>query len=281
MRKHSLKVLWLIAMLVLTSSAFAQKIAVLNFNAGVGINQNDVDGISSIFNTYFEPKGAEIIERTRVDRLLQEHEFQRSKFTTSDMVAVGKILNVSLVVVGDVNIVMGQYNVDIRVVNVQTGTVVAKDGISFNKNTSYRGTMQQLGIRLSKKMEAEIAKIKVKSKPRKPEIGEVKEEEIFIYVDEPASFPGGVSNMHEYIKRNTRYPQTAIENGVEGIVHVTFVVEKDGSLTNIEVSRGIEYSLDKEAVRCVKSMPRWNPARRQGKVVRMRYNLPIRFYFTS
>ena len=164
MRKNLRKVLWLIAMLVLTSSAFAQKIAVLNFNAGVGINQNDVDGISSIFNTYFSPKGAEIIERTRVDRLLQEQKFQKSNFTTNDMVAIGKILNVSLVVVGDVNIVMGQYNVDIRVVNVQTGTVVAKDGISFNKNTSYRGTMQQLGIRLSNKMEAEIAKIKVKNK---------------------------------------------------------------------------------------------------------------------
>ena len=169
MRKHSLKVLWLIAMLVLTSSAFAQKIAVLNFNAGVGINQNDVDGISSIFNTYFSPKGAEIIERTRVDRVLQEQEFQRSKFTTSDMVAIGKILNVSLVVVGDVNIVMEQYNVDIRVVNVQTGTVVAKDGISFDKNTSYRGTMQQLGERLAKKMELEIEKINIESKPGKPE----------------------------------------------------------------------------------------------------------------
>mgnify|MGYP002510752471 CR=1 FL=1 len=72
MRKNLRKVLWLIAMLVLTSSAFAQRIAVLNFNAGTGITQGEVDGISSIFNTYFAPKGAQIIERTRVDRLLQE-----------------------------------------------------------------------------------------------------------------------------------------------------------------------------------------------------------------
>ena len=129
MRKNLRKVLWLIAMLVLTSSAFAQRIAVLNFNAGTGVTQDEVDGISSIFNTYFEPKGAEIIERTRVDRLLQEQEFQKSNFTTNDMVAIGKILNVSLVVVGDVNIVMGQYNVDIRVVNVQTGTAYSLDHI--------------------------------------------------------------------------------------------------------------------------------------------------------
>ncbi len=169
MRKHSLKVLWLIAMLVLTSSAFAQRIAIFDFNAGTGVTQVEVDGLSAIFNTYFEPKGAEIIERTRVDRLLQEHKFQKSMFTTSDMVAMGEQLNASLVVVGDVNIVMEQYNVDIRVVNVQTGTVVAKDGISFDKNTSYRGTMQQLGERLAKKMELEIEKINIESKPGKPE----------------------------------------------------------------------------------------------------------------
>ena len=169
MRKHSLKVLWLIAMLVLTSSAFAQRIAIFDFNAGTGVTQVEVDGLSAIFNTYFEPKGAEIIERTRVDRLLQEHKFQKSKFTTSDMVAMGEQLNASLVVVGDVNIVMEQYNIDIRVVNVQTGTVVAKDGISFDKNTSYRGTMQQLGERLAKKMELEIEKINIESKPGKPE----------------------------------------------------------------------------------------------------------------
>ena len=164
MRKNLRKVLWLIAMLVLTSSAFAQRIAIFDFNAGAGVTQVDVDGLSAIFNTYFEPKGAEIIERTRVDRLLQEHKFQKSKFTTSDMVAMGEQLNASLVVVGDVNIVMEQYNVDIRVVNVQTGTVVAKDGISFDKNTSYRGTMQQLGERLAKKMELEIEKINIESK---------------------------------------------------------------------------------------------------------------------
>lgn len=156
-------------MLVLTSSAFAQRIAIFDFNAGTGVTQVEVDGLSAIFNTYFEPKGAEIIERTRVDRLLQEHKFQKSKFTTSDMVAMGEQLNASLVVVGDVNIVMEQYNVDIRVVNVQTGTVVAKDGISFDKNTSYRGTMQQLGERLAKKMELEIEKINIGTKTDKAE----------------------------------------------------------------------------------------------------------------
>ena len=163
MRKLSRKVLWLIAMLVLTSSAFAQRIAVLNFNARTGVTQMEVDGLSSIFNTYFTPKGAEIVERTSVDKILQEQKFQNSRFTNTDMVALGEMLNVSLVVVGDINVVMEQYNVDVRVVNVQTGTIVAKDGTSFSKGGSYRDMMKELGERLSKSLELEIENLQITS----------------------------------------------------------------------------------------------------------------------
>ena len=155
--------LWLIAMLVLTSSAFAQRIAVLNFNARSGVTQVEVDGLSSIFNTYFAPKGAEIVERTSVDKILQEQKFQNSRFTNTDMVALGEMLNVSLIVVGDVNVVMEQYNIDVRVVNVQTGTIVAKDGASCSKGGSYRDMMRELGERLSKSLELEIEKFQTTS----------------------------------------------------------------------------------------------------------------------
>lgn len=161
--KLSRKVLWLIAMLVFTTSAFAQRVAVLNFNAGSGVTQMEVDGLSSIFNTYFAPKGAEIVERTSVDKILQEQKFQNSRFTNTDMVALGEMLNVSLVVVGDINVVMEQYNVDVRVVNVQTGTIVAKDGTSFSKGGSYRDMMKELGERLSKSLEKEIEKFQISS----------------------------------------------------------------------------------------------------------------------
>lgn len=161
--KLSRKVLWLIAMLVLTTSAFAQRVAVLNFNAGSGVTQMEVDGLSSIFNTYFAPKGAEIVERTSVDKILQEQKFQNSRFTNTDMVALGEMLNVSLIVVGDINVVMEQYNVDVRVVNVQTGTIVAKDGTSFSKGGSYRDMMKELGERLSKSLELEIEKFQITS----------------------------------------------------------------------------------------------------------------------
>ena len=161
--KLSIKVLWLIAMLVLTTSAFAQRVAVLNFNAGSGVTQMEVDGLSSIFNTYFSPKGAEIVERTSVDKILQEQKFQNSRFTNTDMVALGEMLNVSLIVVGDINVVMEQYNVDVRVVNVQTGTTVAKDGTSFSTGGSYRDMMKELGERLSKSLELEIEKFQITS----------------------------------------------------------------------------------------------------------------------
>ena len=150
-------------MLVLTSSAFAQRIAVLNFNAGSGVTQVEVDGLSSIFNTYFAPKGAEIVERTSVDKILQEQKFQNSRFTNTDMVALGEMLNVSLIIVGDINVVMEQYNVDVRVVNVQTGTTVAKDGTSFSTGGSYRDMMKELGERLSKSLELEIEKFQISS----------------------------------------------------------------------------------------------------------------------
>ena len=161
--KLSIKVLWLIAMLVLTTSAFAQRVAVLNFNAGSGVTQMEVDGLSSIFNTYFAPKGAEIVERTSVDKILQEQKFQNSRFTNTDMVALGEMLNVSLIIVGDINVVMEQYNVDVRVVNVQTGTIVAKDGTSFSKGGSYRDMMKELGERLSNSLELEIEKFQISS----------------------------------------------------------------------------------------------------------------------
>ena len=161
--KLSIKVLWLIAMLVFTTSAFAQRVAVLNFNAGSGVTQMEVDGLSSIFNTYFAPKGAEIVERTSVDKILQEQKFQNSRFTNTDMVALGEMLNVSLIIVGDINVVMEQYNVDVRVVNVQTGTTVAKDGTSFSTGGSYRDMMKELGERLSKSLELEIEKFQISS----------------------------------------------------------------------------------------------------------------------
>ena len=91
------------------------------------------------------------------------------------------------------------------------------------------------------------------------------------------AFPGGMSQLMSFIKKNVRYPVDAVKEGTEGRVILTFTVERDGSLTDIEVAKSVSPSLDKEAVRIVKSMPRWIPGRQDGKKVRVKYTLPIYF----
>lgn len=143
------KIILMFVALMMMITVSAQRVAVLDFNAGTGVSQADVDGISSIFNTYFSPKGYTLVERTSIDRVIDEQNFQRGKMTQSQMVRVGEILNVSKVVIGDVNVVMGQYNVDVRVVNVESGTIAAKDGATWSPGSSYRTMMSGLASRLA------------------------------------------------------------------------------------------------------------------------------------
>lgn len=146
------KIISLLILLLVVLSANAQRAAVLEFKAGVGVSQADVDGISAIFITYFRPAGYTMVERTQIDRVIDEQRFQRSSLTENQMVRIGQILNVSKIIVGDVNVVMGQYNVDVRVLNVESGTIAATEGATFS-GASYRTSMQ--GI--AKKLASQIA----------------------------------------------------------------------------------------------------------------------------
>jgi hypothetical protein len=133
---------------LLAMSVIAQRAAVMEFKAGVGISQADVDGLSGIFTTYFHPAGYTMIERTQIDRIIDEQQLQRSSLTESQMVRIGELLNLSKIVIGDVNIVMGQYNVDVRVINVESGTIAATEGATF-AGSSYRETMKSLAQNLA------------------------------------------------------------------------------------------------------------------------------------
>ncbi|MDE6156533.1 MAG: CsgG/HfaB family protein [Muribaculaceae bacterium] len=137
--------------LLLPCFAFGQRIAVLEFSPGVGVSAADVDGLSSIFVTYFAPEGYTLVERSQIDRVIDEQNFQRSKMTEAQMVRVGEILNLSKIVVGNINIIMGEYNVDVRVVNVKSGTIAATEGASF-VGGAYRGGMKQLALNLAAKI---------------------------------------------------------------------------------------------------------------------------------
>ena len=106
---------------------------------------------------------------------------------------------------------------------------------------------------------------------------EVMEEEIFTIVETNPSFPGGDKKMYQYLGKNMKYPPIAQDNNIQGRVYVSFVVEKNGAITDVRVLRGIGGGCDEEAIRVVKSMPSWSPGKQRGKAVRVRFNLPIVF----
>ncbi|MFN3341075.1 MAG: energy transducer TonB [Flavobacteriales bacterium] len=102
-------------------------------------------------------------------------------------------------------------------------------------------------------------------------------EEIFDVVEEQAEFPGGMEKLRDFLSANLKFPPMAKESGVQGKVYVQFVVFKDGSVGDIKVLRGIGSGCDEEAVRVVKSMPKWNPGKQRGRAVSSRFTLPINF----
>ena len=105
----------------------------------------------------------------------------------------------------------------------------------------------------------------------------VEETKIFTVVEQMPMFPGGDAALMGYLRDNMHYPTVAAENGVQGRVVVGFVVERDGSITDVNVLRSVDPSLDREAMRVVKSMPRWNPGKQNGSAVRVKYQVPVSF----
>lgn len=104
--------------------------------------------------------------------------------------------------------------------------------------------------------------------------GDYGEEDIFQVVEDMPTFPG---DINKWLGKNVKYPVIAQENNIQGRVTVQFVIERDGSITDVKVLRGVDPSLDKEAVRVVKSMPKWKPGKQRGKPVRVSYTVPINF----
>ena len=103
------------------------------------------------------------------------------------------------------------------------------------------------------------------------------EQEVFLIVEQMPVFPGGDAELRKYLAQSVKYPVIAQENGIQGRVFVKFVIAADGSVTNVEVARPFDPNLDKEAVRVVKSMPKWTPGKQRGKAVRVSYTVPINF----
>ena len=122
------------------------------------------------------------------------------------------------------------------------------------------------------------AVLKAKEDIKAPEPPKHEEEtKIFTVVEQMPLFPGGDAALMAYLRDNIHYPTVAAENGVQGRVVVGFVVERDGSITDVNVLRSVDPSLDREAMRVVKGMPRWTPGKQNGSAVRVKYQVPVTF----
>lgn len=120
-------------------------------------------------------------------------------------------------------------------------------------------------------------KMEIKYTPVTTTTEEPEEQTIFEVVENMPEFPGGMAALMQFLGKNIHYPPIAQENGTQGRVTVGFVVNKDGSIVDVKVLRGVDPYLDKEAVRVVKTMPKWKPGMQLGKPVRVRYTVPVMF----
>ena len=113
------------------------------------------------------------------------------------------------------------------------------------------------------------------------QIPATREEIVFTVVENQPEFPGGLIALTNYLQQNVKYPPEAQKAGIKGRVYVSFIVEKDGSLTDIQLMKGLGYGCNEEAIRVVNAMPKWQPGTQSGRPVRVRYNLPIEFPYTG
>ena len=140
------------------------------------------------------------------------------------------------------------------------------------------GTKDQEGTKdrtIEAAREAVVEKVVVEEP--KQEVKQEVAQKVWEVVEQQPSFPGGPSALMQWLSSNIHYPPVAEENGIQGRVVVSFIVEPDGHISNVQVVRGVDPSLDKEAVRVCNAMPKWQPGKQNGQAVRVKYNLPVTF----
>ena len=125
--------------------------------------------------------------------------------------------------------------------------------------------------------DASTAQVEAYTPPAVVEEEEESEQQIFTVVETMPEFPGGQMALLKYLSNSIKYPVIAQENGIQGRVSCSFVVNKDGSIVDAEVVRGVDPTLDKEALRVINAMPKWTPGKQRGKPVRVKYTVPVTF----
>jgi protein TonB len=147
-----------------------------------------------------------------------------------------------------------------------------------SEDTTIETGLQTQDDLANKGAEAPTEDVEVEVKDDKPQVIEQPQQaEIFTVVEEQPGYPGGEESRIRYLQENIKYPEEAKELGIQGKVFVTFVVEVDGAISDVRVLRGIGGGCDEEAIRVVRSMPKWVPGKQRGVPVRVQFNLPIKF----
>lgn len=144
------------------------------------------------------------------------------------------------------------------------------------EDNTARGVVTQEGSDDADKFKAVQEQVVVKE-PEPVQVEKPKDDEIFVAVEQQAEFPGGQAALMKYLSNNIRYPESAQQNDIQGRVIVKFVVEKDGSIGAVTIAKGVDKDLDREAIRVVKRMPKWQPGKNNGVAVRSYFTLPVTF----
>lgn len=147
------------------------------------------------------------------------------------------------------------------VLNIVENTAEIDDDISIDAEADENTLVEEYKAPVMKQVDEEV----------------VEEQEIFMVVENAPAFPGGDVARMKFLQDNIKYPQMARESGIQGTVYVTFVVERNGNVTDVKILRGIGGGCDEEAVRVVQNMPKWEPGKQRGKPVRVQFNMPIKF----
>lgn len=151
----------------------------------------------------------------------------------------------------------------------------------FNKNGIVKSLSDEEDLSFKPEVKVKQETLFKTSKTILAEETETKVEEIFVGTEEAPAFPGGETEMFKYLGQNIIYPKEAQQANVQGRVTAQFVIEKDGSISNVKILKGLGFGLDQEAVRAIIAMPKWSPAFQNGRAVRVYYNLPVLFSLTE
>lgn len=198
----------------------------------------------------------------QVEETPEEEEIEEQKFEQPEVVVPEEVLATVQVT-------------QIAIVDADKVKNEVMDMETQKEDNTARGVVNQEGSDDADKFKAVQEQVVVKEP--EPVEEKPKEEKIFVAVEQPAEFPGGTAAMMKWLNNNIRYPEAAQQNDIQGRVVVNFVVEKDGSIAQVKIAKGVDKDLDREAIRVVKKMPRWQPGKNNGVPVRSYFNLPVTF----